>query len=569
VSRALGRAGLVVLVVPLLLAGRASTAAADDAATKHVFLIDVPGASFEELLGVREIASLARWGGAALMSLQKHVEPYPSYPQVDPGGMSAITDWEMDPATMGGLGAVGAAVRERVEGVSADEVLVIIMSRTGSAQMAAEKDDLHPIVMAIGAPEDVFVAGGESGSLTSDTTRRTGVVTDLDVNPTVGEFLDAPGFDEEGSPIRAVDDPAPFALHERYLAQRRMYVPIGTAAALYLTAVGLLGVGFVAFRRLGPRDVRRAVGWACLSVALLTTGMLAAGHLPEPTYATVVPFIAIVTVLGTMAFSPLERTSPVLVPAGIGSVVLAFFAVEAVLGWSAMLTPMLGGTHLDGGRFYGLPNVAIGLLVGASLWVAQRLETWPGVGLLVVVALLAGMPYAGSNLGGGVTLFATAGMWLAVRERARLGAWKGIGAVALFTVAGTGLILLAHRLAPLPTHITRFEEAAGGLGGVWETFVDRLGVGLDLIRGNPAALVPVVGLPLALLAVLRPPASVRSTFERWPVWRDAVLVSLLAGVVAYFANDTGPAAAGLAFGLGLGGMLGVSLLAGPGKMDGS
>jgi hypothetical protein len=36
--------------------------------------------------------------------------------------------------------------------------------------------------------------------------------------------------------------------------------------------------------------------------------------------------------------------------------------------------------------------------------------------------------------------------------------------------------------------------------------------------------------------------------------------------VAYLANDTGAAAAGLAFGLGLGGMLGVSLLARPGKM---
>jgi hypothetical protein len=36
--------------------------------------------------------------------------------------------------------------------------------------------------------------------------------------------------------------------------------------------------------------------------------------------------------------------------------------------------------------------------------------------------------------------------------------------------------------------------------------------------------------------------------------------------VAYLVNDTGPAAAGLAFGLGLGGMLGVSLLAEHGKM---
>jgi hypothetical protein len=36
--------------------------------------------------------------------------------------------------------------------------------------------------------------------------------------------------------------------------------------------------------------------------------------------------------------------------------------------------------------------------------------------------------------------------------------------------------------------------------------------------------------------------------------------------VAYLANDSGPAAAGLAFGLGLAGMVGVSLLALPAKM---
>ena len=141
--------------------------------------------------------------------------------------------------------------------------------------------------------------------------------------------------------------------------------------------------------------------------------------------------------------------------------------------------------------------------------------------------------------------------------------------MALAAVAGTALILLAHRLSPLPTHVTRFEETVEGAAGIWSTFVDRLGVGIDLIRRNPAALVPVLGLPVALLAVLRPPAPIRETFERWPAWRDAVLVCLLAGIVAYLVNDTGAAAAGFAFGLGLGGMLGVSLLAGPGKMGGS
>jgi hypothetical protein len=91
-------------------------------------------------------------------------------------------------------------------------------------------------------------------------------------------------------------------------------------------------------------------------------------------------------------------------------------------------------------------------------------------------------------------------------------------------------------------------------------------VGFDLIGANPAALVPVLGLPAALAVALRPPHSIRASFDRWPAWRDAVVVLLISGIVAYLANDSGPAAAGLAFGLGLGGMLGVSLLAEPGKM---
>jgi hypothetical protein len=246
--------------------------------------------------------------------------------------------------------------------------------------------------------------------------------------------------------------------------------------------------------------------------------------------------------------------------------VLAFFAVEAILGWSGMLTPLLGGAQLDGGRFHGLPNVAIGLLVGAALWVAQRVRPLPGALLLCGVGLFAGLPLAGSNLGAAVTAFAAAGTWYAVRERARLGVGRGVAVAVGVSVLGGALVLLAHAISPVATHVTEFEREVEGLGGVVERFVDRLRVGFDLIAGSPAALIPVIGLPVALFVALRPPARIRASFERWPAWRDAIVVTLVAGIVAYVANDSGPAAAGLAFGLGLGGMLGVSLLAPEGKM---
>jgi hypothetical protein len=532
---------------------------------REAYLFLVPGISFEEAMAEGTLASLATNGGAGLMTLGGGL-PTERGRGIGPRPEDILVRW-LDPAMRGGIERVATTIEETVTASSADRVLVIVASTRPSSEMRSSKDELHPLIVAEGPPGDLFAGSGQEGSTTSDSTHRDGIVTDLDVMPTIAAFLGVdPSPEMTGSLIEIISGPPPFELHERYLAQRRMYVPIGTAGGIYLTIVGLGAIAILALGSRIPQVLRRIFGWGCLSVAALSTALLAAGHLPELTYATVIPFVALVTVFGTLAFAPLERRDVLLVPAGIGIAVLAYFALEAILEWTAALTPFVGGSELDGGRFYGLPNVFIGLLIGSCLWVAHRLRTRAGVALLVAVGLFAGLPYVGANLGGGVSLFAAAGLWLAVRERERLGVWKGLGVFVGVTLVGGALILLAHAISPLETHVTRFEEEVSGISGVFERFGDRLQVGFDLIAHNPFALIPVLGLPLAIAAVLRPPAALRPSLQRSPAWRDAILVTLLAGVVAYVVNDSGPAAAGLAFGLGLGGLLGVSLLSEAGKM---
>jgi hypothetical protein len=525
-------------------------------------IIVVPGMSFEEMMGLPEAAALARAGGAGLLANADDFEipRVPGVPEGAPPGREYFLLLDRHRS------ALGQDIRDAVLSFPADELMVVLLSQEPSMELLAEGDELPPIVMAVGKPSDLFPDAGAQGSLTSKSTQRPGVVTGDDVRATDVAYLNGPVDEFPGSLIEIIPGPPPFDLHERYLAQRRMYVPIGTASGIYLAIVGLGAMAILALGRHVPLILRRVFGWGCLSVAALATGLLAAGHLPELTYATVVPFVALVTVFGTLAFAPLEHRDVLLIPAGIGVAVLAYFAIEAILNWTAALTPFVGGSELDGGRFYGLPNVFIGLLIGACLWIAQRLKTAAGFALLVVVAVFAGFPYLGANLGGGVSLFAAAGLWLAIRERERLGLWKGLGLFVGVTLLGMALILAAHAISPFETHVTRFEEQAGGLGGVLEKFWDRLQVGFDLIARNPFALIPVLGLPIAIAAVLRPPAALRPSLQRSPAWRDATLVTLLAGVVAYVLNDSGPAAAGLAFGLGLGGLLGVSLLSEAGKM---
>jgi hypothetical protein len=531
----------------------------------RAFVFLVPAASFEDLLGVSEVRALAGVGGAALMSLQGGL---PIREVSLPRSCQVAWRW-LDPLDFGGLSGVGMEIGRQVLVATADEVTVFVASTTSSPAMLAAKDLVHPLVMGTGAPALLFAPDGAPRTLASDTTRRTGVVTDLDVRPTIFEFLGrAVPSDLDGLPLRVVDEPPPFELHERYLAMRRMTVPVQTAAALYVVVGGLFGIALIAMRRHAPQALARVGAWVGMSVPAMAVALLAAGHLPTLSYATVVPFVIGVTAVGTMAFAPLARRDAMLPPAAIGVAVLLFFLVEAAMGWTAALTPFLGGSQLDGGRFFGLPNVFVGLLIGASLYVAFRLSPGWGFALVIAVALFAGLPFAGANIGAAVSLFAAAGLWFCLRSRGRLG-WREAGVTAALVVVGTGVILFAHRfLTSTPTHITRFEEATGWrLGDAWRTFTHRLSTGWHLIEQNPFALVPVIGLPATLLAVLRPPPLVRQAFHRHPAWRDALLVALLSGIVAYVANDTGPAAIGLAFGLGLGGLVYVSLVEEPAKME--
>jgi hypothetical protein len=560
VTRARSRA--TALLVLALFVGVASPARGQERPDGRVaVIVEVAGATLPDLLGFPQVRGLASAGGAGLVV--GSTEDLARFP--DPARVHEVRV---------GLAELADAVQVAIVESGSEELLVAVVGGTASAEMRAAKDELRPLVLARGDAGDLLAAvasGGPSaavaaGSLTSASTRREGVVTAADLAATVAAFIGG-RTPELGRSIAVVAGPPPLDLYERYLAQRRMAIPVGGAAALYVIVGGLVAAGFVARPRSVPGSWRRVLGWVALTPPMLAVGLLAVGHLPELTYATAIPMIAIVTVFGTLAFSPLEGRDLTLVPAGIGVAVLASFAAEALGGWSGMVTPLVGGSQLDGGRFFGLPNVGIGVLVGASLWIAQRLRTAAGAALLGAVALFAGLPFLGANLGGALTLFAAAGLWLAIRERERLGLARGLAVVAAVTVVGTLVVLLLNVVSPIESHISRFGSDPGGAGGVLDTFVDRLRVGFDLIALNPLALIPVLGLPITLLVVLRPPPLVRASFERWPAWRDAILTIVLAGIVAYVAEDSGPAAAGFAFGSAVGGMLGVSLLASAGKME--
>jgi hypothetical protein len=408
-------------------------------------------------------------------------------------------------------------------------------------------------------------ATGEPNALTSDSTRRAGVVADVDPAATVADALGLPA--DAGSPIETTGEPAPTDLYERYLQQRRLAVPVATAAWGFVVVAGMVGILVLRFRHRLSKGWLAVAGWFAATLPWLALGLLLVGHLPSLTYATVLPTLVLLVAAG-VAFTRwvAGRRGIFVATAACGAAILAALAVEAALGWPAAVTPLAGGGQLDGGRFFGMPNIEIGIVLGSALFVAHRVRVGTGVFLLIACALVAGSPWTGSNFGAAITLSAAAGLWWGTRRRR---AWWAVTLIAaLVTAAVTGAVALMHRyLVDEATHVTTFLERGGGVLGAIERQLERLQVGLDLIVDSPFALIPVVGTLVLLVVVLRPPGAIARSFEGHDAWRDAVLVIVLGSIVAYLAEDTGAAALGFGFGFALAGLLDVSLAVAREKMS--
>ena len=336
-------------------------------------------------------------------------------------------------------------------------------------------------------------------------------------------------------------------------------MPVAAGAWGLMFLFGLAGVLALAFRRrVSPRTL--AVAGALVgSLPWLALGLLLVGHLPSLTYATAVPFLLTTMVAGVAFTRWMQRRRSIFVAiAASGAVILVVLGIEAALGWPAAVTPLAGGGQLDGGRFFGMPNIEIGIVLGSAMFLAHRIRVGSGVLLLAACAVVAGSPWTGSNFGAAITLFAAAGLWLGIRRRRPW--WLIVVITGAFTALGTAAVALMHRyLTDRSTHVTAFLEETDGVVGAIERQLERLGVGLDLIADNPLALIPVVGTLVLLVIVLRPPTAIAQSFEGHDAWHDALLVIALGSIVAYLAEDTGAAAVGFAFGFALSGLIDVSL----------
>lgn len=346
--------------------------------------------------------------------------------------------------------------------------LLVVCTPTPTRQMLRDGDLLTPLV----------VRGREfdhGTRLYSPTTRRDGLVSNYDIAPTV---LDAVGLETpvemDGRPLEDSGARANVTglreFEEKAVAasvSRKMMVRVYAIGAMCVIAL------FFLVMLIRSDSVRRHPLFWAVALMVLLCGPLAWLFVPlmgaAPQWAIVSVAVAgsILIALGSM----LLRDKSLSAPGGLSGVLfrpllaVSGFTLVAIITDTLMGSPLMGLSAFGsdavlGDRYYGVGNLYMGFAIGAAvLFVCVALQwrfdlfdrRWKAYAysltVLVLVALVLGLPWLGADVGGLATTVVVALVLVMLLSGGRVTA-KRVLVMALVLLLCVGALVVIDALAP-------------------------------------------------------------------------------------------------------------------------
>lgn len=453
-----------------------------------------------------------------------------------------------------------------VAGLPADTALLV----TAPGAVLGGRPHLRSVV--------VTGPGFADGLLRSASTRQPGIVTLTDLTPTVAGWLG------RGVPAGIIGARLTSAPRGSLDSTVRVLIGRDTAEQVWMSTHGwfftgyaladliLLGAPAIIFWGSDPERARRRAGWwrACGVFAVaVPAGTFLANLVPwwlhvHPAVWLFGMSVGWALVVGAAALAGPWRQDPLGPFGAICLCTLAVLGVDVMTGSRLQLETPFGLSLIEGGRFYGIGNEALGVycsctLIGAA-WLAMLAsrrfggERWPtvlaaaAVGCFAVVA--SGWPGFGAKVGGTIALVPCLLVLLMRLADIRVG-WLRAAPVA---VSGLVLFLVFALVSYfLPgLGISDMGAFAGdllhGQGGALLERKISSNVGTLTVSAF-SWLIPLVAVA-AWAALWRPAAArlriLQRAFEAEPLLRTAAWLIWLVLVIGWFADDSGvivPAAA--------------------------
>ncbi|KQL43400.1 hypothetical protein AN963_28485 [Brevibacillus choshinensis] len=407
------------------------------------------------------------------------------------------------------LSMIGAFLDKLLDGRGEDQQ-VMLLSPAVNVRAAKEKALLPPVLVW---------GGNETGLVTSATTRQSGLISGLDILPTILAWLDVPtpkGLTGHAVRIDSEKNEAQLVqqirqIHHTYATRSSVLysfvmlqiITLACAAILWMVGKRVNGVGNL-------ERLRRGVRLALLSMLCFPVLLLLEGFLEWEASGPVV--LGVLIVVALLAAFWLEQRTLAQTTAIVCGVTVLCLLVDGWTGATLMRRSYLGYDPVIGARFYGLGNEYEGVMIGSAImfvasWyqmVWQRMRPFLAAMVFAIVLYYMVAPGLGTDAGG--FLAGLVGFFVAF---SRLQGWtigkKGLLLLTGGLMIGIVTLIVGSLLTDQPlTHIGRVSQQI--VTGQWDEvgrMVERkIAMNVRLIRVSIWSKVFVVSLiVLGLLAL--------------------------------------------------------------------
>jgi hypothetical protein len=426
--------------------------------------------------------------------------------------------------------------------------LLLLVTPTPGGE-GGRKDKLAPVIMCGGTIQ--------KGLLVSPTTQRPGVIMNVDIAPTVLNFLGlaSPGV-FTGRPAEVI--PGQYGLATvsgmyrviESVNNARPFLQKGYVfSQLILLAVSL---GFIFMKKKG-REYLKPVFLAVMSVPL--------AYLLLPFFpAAAVPLAGLMLVLLTVLTAGLVTLASR--KWGVDAFMLISVATTLVItadllaGAPLQKVSIMSYDPVVGARFYGMGNEYMGVLIGSTLVGATSLIQYlekrrsllialSGAAYVFIVYVIAA-PQLGTNVGG--TIAAAAAFLVAMMLTCGISmSWRPALAVAS-TVAVMVLALTlydAGRPVQCQSHIglAATQVMTGGLNEVVNIISRKSEINIKLIKYTIWSRIFLASLGMLALLFYRPPGVMEGVRRERPYLFKGLVGLVTGSIVALIFNDSGVVAA--------------------------
>ncbi len=496
--------------------------------------------------------------------LRKSAKPHLTV--VDPGDTyraeriaPIVSDSVAEQHRLSALEVVDRVVGTAEEALPAGGVLIVASQVPGTDSERIE--GLGPIIVK---------GEGWSGYLTSSSTHRTGLVTNLDLTATVLQVLgvEAP-LNVIGNPMKPTGSPSTHLERVEYLkrlnatavAVEAAKTPIINTFIAATTLILLISTLVLLRVRLWSEAVARGWSWSLRSLMLLVLAIPPASWLmfaflrwPLTSQQAQLSFAAVTLTLWAVALL-LQSRGALRVPVAFLSLLTALvMLVDQWFGAPLSFNSFFGYSPLLGARFYGMGNESAAALLGASLvGMAYVFDQWPestftkrvrlwGLPIVAVIAIgTAAAPFFGANVGVVVWGFVGFGLAWAQMNGHRL-SWRlvlvGLLVIVITVGAFSFIDLFGGREQ---THLGRAWASAerGGAVELWNIVARKARTNLRVLTRTNWVYVLIAILAFLGFMRWRPQGDFAKTLKANPHFSAAMSACLIAGLVAFFTEDSG------------------------------